>query len=235
MDIAQVVEKVENEILDLPPETQDSILDWVNQAVREAEDDHNFLHMESSQDYTTTEATRLIATKPADWKEAFDPPYLTANDGGTTEIDFAGSGSSMRRQYASNADGEPQFVLETPTQLHAWPLPDALSDYPDGDYRLTVPYYAYSDTLAISGTTTNWWTENYPWYLIYKAASYAFLSNYDSQKAAERGALAANLFAQAKRKDKRAKIPRRATLGVSRGAFGAGQRPRVGWRRGGLR
>lgn len=234
MDINQVLTKLRAELLDLPEETEDSLLDWVNQAIHDAEENHNYRHMEAEVAAVTVDATRLLVAKPDQWKEAGEPPYYVAQDGSVTEIQWSASASDMRRQYATNAEGSPEFVLETITQLQVYPLSDGQSDYVGGQYAVTVPYLAYSLPLDpdIPGQTTNFWTQKNPWYVIYKAAAYGFMSNYDTDKAAERGTMAQGLLTAAKRKDKRARIPRRVTMGVSRRVFGPGKRGRGFWRRG---
>jgi hypothetical protein len=227
-NITQILEQVRIEVLDLPDEVDGSLLRYVNAAVEQAEKGHNFRHMETTQAYISTEATRLLASLPARWKEMREPPYWTALNGKRYEFDWGVSESDMVRQYGTSTTldiGSPQFLLQTETQLQLFPLPDGRSDYVDGDYRITVPYWQYSEE--------NWWTINEPWYLIYHTAGSAQLANRDKDQAAIMFQRAGGLLNTRVKLAKRSKVPRRVNMPISKGVYRPGQRPRRGFYRGG--
>jgi predicted TIM-barrel enzyme len=98
-----------------------------------------------------------------------------------------------------------------------------------------VPFWQYSEELDESVVTTNWWTENEPWYLIYHASGSAQRANRDKVEAALMYQAANAILADRVKLEKRSKIPRRTNMPISKGVYRPGQRPRRGfYRRGGL-
>lgn len=240
MDFATIKTEVGAWTLDLPTSVSARVGTFVNQAVRDAADRHNFRFMESEitpSPLSTAEDTRQLVAKPADWKESRGLPFLLLQTGGTKEIDWAGSESEMNRTYAyqipqetstvETDKGEPRYLLERPTTIDVWPLPDALSDWTNGNHRIVVPYWAYPDELQLDNDT-NWITENGAWYVIYLATSLALKFNRDDDRAREFKADAEPHFAKMRRVDKLSRVPERLTLRPQKNAFRG--RSRVGLR-----
>lgn len=214
-------------LLELPDTTEELIAQWVNEAIRWAERKNNFRYMEADATFVTTENTRLLGAKPARWKRTRQDPWLSAEDGGAFEIDWAPSHSEMIRQYGDNSeldDGQPEFILEQPTEFWCYPFPDGRSRYSDGEYRVSVPYWRYSASL-VENIDSNWLTENAEEYVLYKTVAKGMFFNRDS-RAAGFDQLAMREFKEAKKEDKRGRIPGRFNLSVGRTTYGPSRRPR---------
>lgn len=228
MDFSTIQNHVKNYLLDLPDETEALIPDWINLALREFEETHNFRYMEASQEYITTEAARQLGEKPSGWKESRAFPFIERDDGGRREIDWGASASDMVRQYSDDADlskGVPQFLLETPEALEVYPFPDGQSDYADGEYVIEVPYWGFSEELS-DPSDTNWVTDNYPWYLIYAATAKGMIFNREEERATGYIGLANDQLTRARRYDKRSRLPDRMSLSVRGRVFAPGRLPR---------
>lgn len=227
MDYETLQDRVAAWLLELPDTTEALIGEWINEAIHYAERKYNFRYMEAEAAFVTTEDTRLLAAKPDRWKRTRGEPFMVFQDGGVFPFDWAPSESEMHRQYGEDSemdDGEPQFLLEQPTELWCYPLPDTRSDYSDGLYRIRVPYWRYSDLLT-DNDDTNWLTENAEQYIIYKATSLGMFFNRDN-RAASYDQLAMREYKEAKKEDKRSKVPSRFNLSASRNAFGPSRYPR---------
>lgn len=233
MDFQTCKSDVGKWVLDLPATTASMLGTWVNEAVREGERGHNFRHMERSYALTTTAATRVLGSKPDDWKEVREDPWLQGNDGAVSEIDWGSSSSDMRRQFsqATTLDiGVPQFVLETPDGFEGYPYSDGRSDWPGGQYRVNVPYWAYSPDMEEDADTTKL-LELCPFYVVFRAAAFGFIFNQDEDRGAQFLALAKSHLDTAVRLDKRSKLPSRINLTPRRGVYGFGLPPRPAHRR----
>lgn len=234
MDFSTIKGHIREYVIDVPAETEALLDDWVNEALLDAERRHNFQHMYATESYTTTEDTRKLGDVPDNYKEPRGLPWKLFDDGQTVEFDWAASESDMIRQYGNDNDlddGEPEFLLEVYNQtsgkreFHLYPLPDDNSDYSDGDYRIEVPVWLYSPALADEGDT-NWFTNQFPFYLIYKATYFGLLFNRDESRASAFNQLAEQMYRNAKSLDKRSKIPPRFTMPARRGVHAPSKRPR---------
>lgn len=188
---AQIKTRVEGYLIDTPAFTVGLVGDWINKAVADAEGRHNYRHMAKTVEFTTAAETRLLGARPADWKEArgaLEPPFLTYNDGGSRELAWAESATQMRRQFSvddSLEAGAPKFILDEPEDgLLVYPYSDSKSDYPDLEYRVSIPYWAYS-ALLVNGGDTNFWTNDTAgeWFLTFYAMAEGALANRDTQEA----------------------------------------------------
>lgn len=232
MNATTIKTKVENLVLDLPTTTQGQILDWINEAVREAEQGHNYKHMEAvTTVIQTVVGTRELAVMPTDWKEARGRPYyVEAGTGKRNRIDWAPSEDSLVDEYGDSItldSGPPAYLLEAPDdELYVFPYPDGESDYPNGEYRITLPYWAYSVDLNETTETTNWFTSKVPYYLVHKAAGFAFAHNFDEQRAQHHFSLAEALLNKVKRQDKRRAARKITNLGISFNAQPSNLTPR---------
>ncbi len=238
MQTSDILAHMRREIVDTVASFDAELIEYVNLAVQQAEEQHNYRHMEASAQYVTTEATRLLTALPDRWKSARAFPYLTTDDDDTRiEINWGASESDMVRMYGESVtldSGQPQFIYQTSTGLDVYPLPSGDSDYSDGDWRVTIPYWQYSvDLDDADDTVTNWWSENKPWYIIYQGASLVLAGMRDLNNAAIKAQLAAPILSRAEKQDKRSRLPDRMTLNISRGVYRPGLRPRSGGYRGG--
>lgn len=185
---AQLKTRVEGYLIDRVTFTDNLIGDWINKAVREAEERHNYQHMRARLEATTTVDTRLLVAKPSDWKEPQRAaPWFLRNDGSTKEMAWSVP-MQVRRQFAegdTDDDGDPELLVEAEDDVNnllVYPYPDGGSDYVDGEYRIKVPYWAFSADLVNDGDT-NWFTDNAEWFLTFYAAAEGFLANRDTQEA----------------------------------------------------
>lgn len=219
--------RVENYLLDLPSETQALVGEWINKALREGEERHNFRHMEAEAAFTTVTGQRSLGTKPSDWKEARTAPWLLFNDGESREIAWAASASDMVRTYAvgdAEDEGRPEFVLETAAGFEVYPFPDGQADYPDDEYRVNIPYWARTADLA-ADADTNWWTDEASWYLTYAAVAEGMIFNREEERAQTYILKAENELQREIRLDKRSRLPRRLTLTPRADVYAPGKRP----------
>ena len=239
MEFGQIQDEVEGWLLDLPSGVQAKVPGWINEAQRDACRRHNFRAMEEELLPVTADQQRVLVAKPDDWKEARSLPYMYRQDGSTKELDWAPSESDMIRTYAIQLpdegnttpadEGEPRYILEYPTELHVFPLPDDESDWDDDDYRIVIPYWKYLADLS-GDNDTNWFTDNHAYYLIWKAVSIGFAYNRDEERAEYYEGKAEPFFKRLKRQDKISRIGDRLTLSVNKDVYAA--RPRRGNREG---
>lgn len=174
-------------VIDTPAAVQALMPTFVNWAVKKLEDKHNFKVMEYDATFTTTFGSRIIGTRPADWKLPRGNPYYVEELGAGRELFYIPSKAEGVMKYGDNVDldyGEPSLVYEDDAnnQFILYPYPDGVSDYADGEYRLVVPYWRYLPTL-VNPTDTNWFTVNAEQYLIYQAVAEAFYANEDENRA----------------------------------------------------
>ncbi len=192
-DFETLQTRVKRRVIDLPDTIVTEVPDLINEAIRELEDFHNFRVMRTSVDATTVEGTRKLVTTPSDFKSFRGRAYLTSNLGIVKEIVIAPNIQAALKKFGvGSADdrGAPKAVLvgeETEagvSDIDVYPLPDALSDYANGLYRVTVPYWRYLTVLS-ANADTNWFTVNaIPWILA-RATAEAFALNWDLAREAQ--------------------------------------------------
>lgn len=241
MNFGEIEERVKSYILDLPEETDELVPDWINQAVREAEDRYNFRHMEATIQVQTVVGVRELTAPNSRYKAQRADPFLLYKNGSTREIDWAPSQSDMLRQFPEASEdptrgaGAPQFLLEvydeyeSAYELHVYPLPDGNSDWANGEYRVRVPYWRYSVDL-VDGGDTNFFTLNAPFYLIYRATSLGCEFNRDEQRGQYYLGKAEGEYQRIVGSAKRAKVGRRDELTIRTGVNGPAKTPRLGRR-----
>ncbi len=186
-DFATLQTRVKRRVIDLPASIVTEVPDLINEAIRELEDVHNFRVMRMSVAATTGEGARKLVTKPTDFKSFRGRPYFTSDLGIVTEMTIAPNIQAVLAKFGvGSADdrGTPKVLLEGEetdagvSDIDVYPLPNGLSDYSDGDYRVTVPYWRYLTALS-ANSDTNWFTVNaIPW-IIAKATAEAFALNWD--------------------------------------------------------
>ena len=234
MQFNDLISNVAKYLLDTPEDTTDLIPVWVNQAVEDAENRHNFRHMERTLAIVTTPNVREQVDVPALYKESRSDPFLIRNDGAVDEINWAPSRSDMIRQYGDDPAidiGSPQFILEIfdgsedVTEFHSYPFPDTQSLYGDGNYRLNLPYYALSAAM-VDGSDSNFITNKSQFYVIYRATHYGMLFNRDEARAIVYATQAEQQYQILKRVDKKGRVRRRDELTISLGANQPSKLPR---------
>lgn len=185
MNFGEIKTEVGTFVIDLPATVTALLPNLINRAQKRLQR-HNFKIMRAEATFTTTVGTRLIGSRPALWKEARGNPYYVEDLGSVREMFFADEANAVAR-YGNNPDldfGDPRLIVEDATagQFNVYPYPDGISDYSDGEYRITVPYWTYFAPLA-ADADTNWFTQNAENYLVYDAVAMAFYANEDEGRA----------------------------------------------------
>lgn len=182
--------RVKRRLIDLPSQVLAEVPQLVNEAVRHLETQHNFKVMESrlANILTTANTHTLPTAAPADLKEWRVYPTYRTNLGVQRPIIWASDIQAPNITYSDTTFGYPQVLLDAEPDntgarpLFVWPFPDGLSDYPDGEYRLFLPYYRYLPTL-VADADTNWFTVNAEEFIINQATSQGFMLDWDEQRA----------------------------------------------------
>jgi len=221
-DFATIKGRVEEYVMDLPQATSALIGDWVNKALRDFQDHHNFRCMEASFALTTTAGTRTLGAKPNDWKESRANPWLHRGSHGAQTIEWAVSQHQMHYLFSEddpNDKGAPAFILEGVSDVSVYPYPDGSSQWGDGEYRVNIPYWAYFPALA-ADTATNWFTENLDWGLVFFAAAEGMDFNREEKRAQYYRQRASQEFTRVQRQDARSRTRRANTLVPLKGVHG---------------
>lgn len=177
-------------VIDTPTAVQTLVGSFVNRAHRKLQVKHNFKVMESEVSFTTNTAqadTRVLGARPSDWKMPRGNPYYIESLGGFMELSYAPSKGEALARYGNDPDldyGSPRVIVEDdlPQEFDVYPFPDGLSDYSDGEYRITIPYWKFLSPL-VSDNDEDWLTTNAEQYIIYQAVAEAFYANEDEQRA----------------------------------------------------
>jgi hypothetical protein len=195
--------RVQTRLIDLPPAVLAEIPTLINDAVRFLTNSHNFKVQRAEADFTTVASTHVLGPVPADWKEPRENPYHVLNVGTTRELVWQPIRAYMYRKWPAtdpNSIGPPRDLLlseaesadfpTTPSpdqtgmasNIEVFPLSDNTSDWPDGQYRIKVPYWRVLPDLVNTGDT-NWFTDFADRYLVDFATYQGFLLDWDEQRA----------------------------------------------------
>ena len=181
--------KVLRRVIDAPQAVQAEVPSLVNAAIRKAQQRHNYMAMQSTVVYTTTANSITLGAIPADFKQVRDYPFFQFVDGGRwVEMRMSPSARAPRRMWAEDAVGSPRIATFGTLDENAtgnfivFPLPDGRSQFPDGEYRVAIPYYRYLPDLVAAGDF-NWFTTNGDEYIVDHATAEAFRINWDEKRA----------------------------------------------------
>lgn len=218
MNFGEIKAKVRDYLVDLPAETSALVADWVNHALRVAQDRHNFRAMEAQADYVTVAGARKLADKPADWKEFRVLPWLEGPQGDTREIQWASSITDMMQGFGVSAThdvGAPRALLETPTEIHVYPLPSGTSLWPDGEFRISVPYWRYFPSMT-GAADESFFTGALGWFLVFHATAEGMVFNREEERAAVFIGKAEQEFGRCVSMDRKSRIGERQTFSIKR-------------------
>lgn len=179
--------RVKNRVIDLPPAVQTEVPALINEAIRTMQRKYNFRAMEGSTVLVTSTGT-LIPTPNTilNFKEYMDKgPYLqkfltrsrrfiTATPADASMAIFADTTVPTEPQYLTSAV-DPTTGAVT---FSYFPYADLNSDWSDGNYRIVVPYYAFSPKL-VNDSDTNWFVQNADDFIIREATGQAFALDWD--------------------------------------------------------
>ena len=208
-------------LIDVPAATDSRVQGWLENAALWLETRHNFRHMEASVEYVTTPGQRALNQSPeSDWKEARGEPWLHTDSGGSVLLDWMASEHQARQLYSEDdpdEDGTPRFVLEVQTGLfEVFPLPDSDSNWNDGNYRVNIPYWSFtedSDNILDNN--------EFYWMVLFRGVSEGMIFNREEERAELFRQKSEELFRQFVGRDKRSRIPPRPTVAPQLGVYGA--------------
>ena len=161
---------------------------------------------------STTIANLTMPTLFKEWNG--DPWWVRWTDG---TIRFMVVAGTRRDIYGTWTEGDwsfPNVVLVAPptdindtSNIQVYPLPDGLSDWPDGEYRLVLPYYGYVPQLVNNGDN-NWFTNNSHGsrFLVEWATSKGFSLDWDTAHEQEHLALAEQEYKLCVDEDKKYRV-----------------------------
>lgn len=174
-------------VIDTPSSVQTYVPTFINRAIRKLQAKHDFKVMEAEISFVTTPDTRVLGPRPSDWKKSRGQPYFIEDLGGFIPMSWASNRQEPLAAFGNDPDvdtGSPQVLFEDdlPGELDFYPYSDTNSDYSDGEYRITVPYWKYLGNL-IADSDSNWFTTNAEDYIVFRATSFAFWADHDEERA----------------------------------------------------
>lgn len=184
---AQLQTAVEGRVIDLPTFVSTAVPGLINSALLEIQQGHNFRVMEAilNAQQTVVADGHELADLPDRFKEFRGDPYLITDAGDVKWLSIAAERQSVVGEFAADFEGEPKLLLVgEPSDdagtaiIEVHPLPDGLSDYTNGEYRIYIPYWRYVTPLTADGDT-NWFTENAKEYLEDRATALGFQLDHD--------------------------------------------------------
>lgn len=187
-------------VIDVPTAVTQLVGTFVNRAVKKLQQKHNFKTMERSLVVTTVSSQRLLVAKPANWKEQRNKPYhqlgATNDQSGYSYVFWSSEEAELFARWNLQTGMPRSLIHDGETdEFRIYPMSDGRSvDYPDGQYRIVIPYWGYLDAL-VSDEATNWFTNNAEQWIVYQAVSEAFYANEDEQRAGLWGQRAAREYA----------------------------------------
>jgi hypothetical protein len=126
---------------------------------------------------------------PSNFKEWRDDPiFVRYQDGSVRFVTIAQDRHSIYGTFTEGDNSFPSVVVAGPPSdqygdviLNVYPLPDGLSDWPDGEYRLLFPYYGYLPAL-VNTSDHNWLTDDTAGgrFIINKATADGFALDWDT-------------------------------------------------------
>lgn len=201
--------RVRTRLIDLPTAVTNEVPSLVNEAMREIQQDHDFKVMEFAiTDVVTVAGTHTLTAIPPDFKKLRERPYRTDESGVTWRMRVSPNIQDMLSRFDTLGEGPPEVLLDPATvnilgdrNLEVWPLPDGNSDYGDGEYRITIPYWQYHLDLTADGDV-NWFTNNAALFIIAQATANGFFLDWDEDRASVWVQIAANEKQRAIKADK---------------------------------
>lgn len=239
----QIQQRVQKIIIDLPTAVLAEVPTLINEAVRELQRRHDFKVCEAKTSvYTTTAQSEALAAVPSNWHKWRGSPFLIDVDGSTKDLGIANARADAEREWGSIAGGEHSIAsmvscpkvlfIDEPSdeagtsQFCMRPIPDEMSLYANGNYRIQIPYWKFLTALSANGDT-NWFTTNAEHAVSFLAAAEGFALDWDLNQSAVWAQKAANKVKEVIDLDKRQRFSQTDTLVPNPDAGG----PRVYTRR----
>jgi hypothetical protein len=173
-DLTSILAHIRDNIVEVPTATENRLVGWVNEAQRVAEAAHQWMPLNQTWVTTTTAGVRWIGSgvgaKPTDWIAARGNPWWRTGDtGAMMPLEWIPSEHDSAKDHPYSSDesyrGAPVSLEERATKVFVYPLPDLSNPIGEfsiyGGYEIVIPYRAQEETLADSGTTSNWFTSDF--------------------------------------------------------------------------
>ncbi len=221
--LTTIIDRVRENVISVPEETEDRLEGWIQEAQRRAETAFNWIAGQELWDFGTVAGTNLISdvTSFFLWPLG-DPWYVTGDVGRKVELEWLPSLNDRAKDYieSTNSDhrGAPKALMLVtsssylPARIMVYPKPDAgniIGEFSTaGEYAIRVPYHSRGQTLSTS-TQTNYLTENPELALFLEewASSKAMLFNHDYDNANAMLVQAVATLKEAKKIEKKRKVP----------------------------
>ena len=202
-NFAKLQAEVAKRLIDAPATVIADVPDFINFALRDAQDDANYPIMRAQVNYTTAHNQRLLGIAPSDYKERRGDPYWLDQLGKPVFMWWYPSTEDAIRRYsqeelvgiATPTDvGQPRYLapvsLQDATmaetagnyQINVFPLPDN-QGFQNTNYTIYFPYWRYLPDL-VADADVNWFTNMAPQYIMYQAVGHGFMNDWDEQHAA---------------------------------------------------
>lgn len=199
--------RVTRRVIDLPSAVIAEVPKLINVALTKLQEKHDFKVMEQEiAAYTLVNTHALVSSiggpvltigpsgtaNVKKWRG--EPWFLTYNEGAPKRMSWANGRESIWGSFdqggtVSLEASFPSILLEEMADdlgnrgISVYPLPDGNSDFPDFEYRITIPAWRYVAQLVAAGDH-NWFTDQPSGeeFLVRWAAGEAFALNWDFQK-----------------------------------------------------
>lgn len=183
--------RVVTRVIDLPSAVLAEVPILINEAIRDLQSQHNFKVMEGELSFVTTIGQRVLGAVPYTTFKEYrgEPWFVRFTDGSIRYLTSPGAREAIWGLIDQDDVGFPQLILDgipndtNQRNFEVYPLPDGLSDYADGEYRVTIPYYRTIPDLVADGDS-NWFTVNAERFIVEWATAKAFALDWDEQHSA---------------------------------------------------
>lgn len=187
--------RVLSRLIDTPGAVRAEVPILVNEALRTLMKMHDWKCMEAYFAVTTNVAvsstgSHALCPRPADWKIANGKPYFLADPTSRSRnIEWRTDRRLVLDTYGAR-EGYPRAMIDVvditksdgTSNFELYPLADGTSNYPDGEYRISIPYYRWLP-LFVNGADSNWFSLYCDLFLIYRATADGFLMDWDPSNA----------------------------------------------------
>lgn len=191
-------------LIDAPEAVRNDVPTIINKAIRDLQKEVNWKIMERETLVVTTAGDRLIKTfQPSDlFKQPREKPYGIDPRGSVLRMDWLPTREDVVRQYPApqvqptdqSDRGQPRHVTYQATDntgtdvqgiklFEAFPVPNDLSEWDDGNWRIVLPYYAFLPDLS-ADADTNWFTANGDEFIFCQALGMGFMADWAEDRAA---------------------------------------------------
>jgi hypothetical protein len=212
-NLTSILAKMRQNVIDLPSDTEDRLVSFVNEAQVNAEDEYQFIWMRSSHIMDTAQGDTILSGLPLDWIRADGDPWFRTGDGKRQRMEWSPSELDIAKDFTAGElvtdEGQPDTLFESGADILVYPPPDMKNTTgafsTAGDYSIKIPYYAREDVLVEGADEENLFTKdaNMVLYLEDYASGLAMLFNHDNENGQVYLLKAKVHFNRAKKTDKR--------------------------------